>query len=213
MVPDRTPADDRIKTSPLSRRTLAKGSLWAVPTIAVATAAPAMATSNASIYRSFLVSNRQGGCAFGTNRLTITTDNSSNYFWIKDATGSTITNVQASLLIQKTVVDAMGETFTLTSANTANWSNPTREVSGSTPVVYTNSGVQYYRYVSNLTAAVPAPISTGTDAGTVKLPTINWTSSCHTKLYNNTGKTRVNGRGAATIDGVQQVQIGTYGQV
>ena len=145
MEPDRTPADDRIKTSPLSRRTLAKGSLWAVPTIAVATAAPAMATSNARIYRSFLVSNGngQGTCASGTNQLTITTDNSSSYFWIKDATGSTITNVQASLLIQKSVVDAMGETFTLTSADTANWSHPTREVSGGTPVVYTNGGVQY----------------------------------------------------------------------
>ncbi|GAB2547636.1 hypothetical protein [Brachybacterium huguangmaarense] len=122
-MPDRTPADDRITTSPLSRRTLAKGSLWAVPTIAVATAAPAMATSKASIYRSFQIRNGQGVCASGTNQLTITTDdNTSSYFWIKDATGSTITNVQASLLIQKSVVDAMSAmspTFTLTS-NTAN---------------------------------------------------------------------------------------------
>lgn len=212
-MPDRTPADDRIKTSPLSRRTLAKGSLWAVPTIAVATAAPAMATSKASIYRSFQVSNGPGACASGTNQLIITTDDTSTYYWIKDATGSTITNVQASLLIEKSVVDAMSTTFTLTSANTAIWSNPTREVSGGTPVVYTNGGVQYYRYVSNLTAAVPAPISTGTDAGTVKLPKITWTSSCHTTLYSNVGKTWVNGRGTATIDGVQQAQIGTYRQV
>lgn len=214
-MPDRTPADDRITTSSLSRRTLAKGSLWAVPTIAVATAAPAMATSKASIYRSFLVSNGPGKCAPGTYQLTITTDDTSTYYWIKDATGSTITNVQASLLIQKSVVDAMSAmspTFTLTS-NTANWSKPTREVSGVTPVVYTNGGVDYYRYVSNLTAAVPAPISTGTDAGTVKLPKIQWTSSCHTTLSSNVGKTWVNGRGTATIDGVQQVQIGTYRQV
>lgn len=211
-MPDRTPADDRITTSPLSRRTLAKGSLWAVPTIAVATAAPAMATSKASIYRSFQVSNGRGSCASGTNQLTITTNDTSTYYWIKDATGSTITNVQASLLIQKSVVDALGTTFALTSQN-ASWSNPTREVSGGTPVVYTNGGVQYYRYVSNLTAAVPAPISTGTDAGTVKLPLIDWTSTCHRTFASNVGTTWVNGRGAATIDGVQQFQVGAYRQI
>ena len=207
-MPDRTPADDRIKTSPLSRRTLAKGSLWAVPSIAVATAAPAMAASNASIYRSFLVSNGRGACASGTNRLTITTNDTDYYFWIKNATGSTITDVQASLLIQKSVVDALGTTFALTSQN-ASWSNPTREVSGGTPVVYTNGGVQYYRYFSNLTGAVPAPDATGT----VKLPLINWTSTCHQTFASKVGTTWVNGRGAATIDGVQQVQIGAYRQI
>ena len=83
--------------------------------------------------------------------MSVTTDNSTYYYRIANVPiGSTVTDVTASILVQKSMVDAMETgknptTFTWSSA-TPSWSAPTREVSGTgSPVLYTNNGTRYYR--------------------------------------------------------------------
>ena len=74
-------------------------------------------------------------------------------------------------------------------------------MSGTTPAVYTNDGIEYYRYYSTLKTAVPAPVS-----GTITLPLIGWYSNCSTTLAG----VSVNGRGSAVVNGETLVQVGAY---
>ena len=199
-----------------SRRRVASSLAWAVPTVVAAAAAPAEAASPPPrIDRSFLVTRGTqaavpgasvSACGSSSTRLSVTTDNSTYYYRIANVpAGSTVTGVTASVLVQKSMVDAMETgrnptTFTWTSS-TPSWSTPTREVSGTTPAVYTYNGIQYYRYVSRLLTPVPAPVS-----GTITLPLIGWYSNCSTTLAG----VSVNGRGSAVVNGETLVQIGGF---
>ncbi|MBM4623924.1 MAG: hypothetical protein ACQET9_03360 [Actinomycetota bacterium] len=182
-----------------------------MPTVVAAAAAPAEAASPPPrIDRSFLVTRGTAGagpgttvtaCGSGSTRLSVTTDNSTYYYRIANVPiGSTVTGVTASILVQKSVVDKLSNGLTWTSVTT-DWSTPTREVSGTTPVLYTNNGIQYYRYVSRLLTPVPAPVS-----GTITLPLIGWYSNCSTTLAG----VSVNGRGSAVVNGETLVQVGAY---
>ncbi|WP_423448177.1 hypothetical protein AABM35_05740 [Micrococcus luteus] len=188
-----------------------------MPTVVAAAAAPAEAASPLPrIDRSFLVTRGTqaavpgasvSACGSSSTRLSVTTDNSTYYYRIANVPiGSTVTNVTASILVQKSMVDAMETgknptTFTWTSS-TPSWSTPTREVSGTgSPVLYTDNNIQYYRYVSRLLTPVPAPVS-----GTITLPLIGWYSNCSTTLAG----VSVNGRGSAVVNGKTLVQIGAY---
>lgn len=200
-----------------SRRRVASSLAWAVPTVVAAAAAPAEAASPLPrIDRVFLVTRGTqaavpgasvSACGSGSTRLSVTTDDVNNYYRIANVrTGSTVTNVTASILVQRSVVDAMETgrnptTFTWTST-TPSWSAPVREVSGTgSPVLYTNNGTQYYRYYSNLQTAVPAPVS-----GTITLPRIGWYSNCSTTLAG----VSVNGRGSAVVNGTTLVNVGGF---
>ena len=191
-----------------SRRRVASSLAWAVPTVVAAAAAPAEAASPPPrIDRSFLVTRGTAGagpgttvtaCGSGSTRLSVTTDNVNTYYRIANVrTGSTVTNVTASILVQKDVVDKLSNGLTWRSA-TADWSNPTRDVSGAK---YINNGIEYYRYYSTLETAVPAPVS-----GTITLPRIGWYSNCSTALAG----VSVNGRGSAVVNGKTLVNVGTY---
>ncbi|TKD56504.1 hypothetical protein [Micrococcus luteus] len=187
-----------------------------MPTVVAAAAAPAEAASPPPrIDRVFSIRRATtadvpgasvSACGSTSTRLSVTTDNVNTYYRIANVqAGSTVTNVTASVLVQKSMVDAMETgknptTFTWTSS-TPSWSTPTREVSGTTPVLYTNDGIQYYRYVSRLLTPVPAPVS-----GTITLPLIGWYSNCSTTLAG----VSVNGRGSAVVNGKTLVQIGAY---
>ena len=201
-----------------SRRRVASSLAWAVPTVVAAAAAPAEAASPLPrIDRSFLVTRGTqaavpgasvSACGSSSTRLSVTTDNSTYYYRIANVPiGSTVTGVTASILVQKSMVDAMETgknptTFTWTSSATPSWSTPVREVSGTgSPVLYTNNGIQYYRYVSKLSTPVPAPVS-----GTITLPIIGWYSNCSTTLAG----VSVNGRGSAVVNGETLVQIGGF---
>ena len=204
-----------------SRRRVASSLAWAVPTVVAAAAAPAEAASPLPrIDRSFLVTRGTqaavpgasvSACGSSSTRLSVTTDNSTYYYRIANVPiGSTVTDVTASILVQKSMVDAMETgknptTFTWTSSATPSWSTPVREVSGTgSPVLYTNNGIQYYRYVSKLSTPVPAPVS-----GTITLPIIGWYSNCSTTLAG----VSVNGRGSAVVNGTPLVNVGTYRQL
>ena len=200
-----------------SRRRVASSLAWAVPTVVAAAAAPAEAASPLPrIDRVFSVRRATtadvpgasvSACGSTSTRLSVTTDNVNTYYRIANVqAGSTVTNVTASVLVQKDMVDAMETgrnptTFTWTSS-TPSWSTPTREVSGTgSPVLYTDNNIQYYRYVSRLLTPVPAPVS-----GTITLPLIGWYSNCSTTLAG----VSVNGRGSAVVNGKTLVQIGAY---
>ena len=93
-------------------------------------------------------------------------------------------------------------TFTWTSSATPSWSTPVREVSGTgSPVLYTNNGTRYYRYVSKLSTPVPAPVS-----GTITLPRIGWYSNCSTTLAG----VSVSGRGSAVVNGMTLDNVGDF---
>lgn len=196
-----------------SRRRVASSLAWAVPTVVAAAAAPAEAASPPPridrVFSVRLASTAVTGtsvraCATGSTRLSVTTDNVNTYYRITNVqAGSTVTDVTASILVQKSVVDAMGSQNPLTWTNTTpSWSAPTREVSGTgSPVLYTNNGTQYYRYVSKLSPPVPAPVS-----GTITLPSIGWYSNCGTNLNG----VMVNGRGSAVVNGMTLDNVGTY---
>lgn len=91
-------------------------------------------------------------------------------------------------------------------SSSSSWGTPTIELSAQNqPVIYTVNGVSYYRYVSALVGTVPAPVN-----GTITLPRVSWASSCTSNI--STGLW-VNGRGTATINGTQQIQLGAYRQL
>ena len=197
-----------------SRRRVASSLAWAVPTVVAAAAAPAEAASPLPrIDRVFSIRRATtaavpgasvSACGSGSTRLSVTTDDVNTYYRIANVrTGSTVTDVTASVLVQKDMVDAMGSRNPLTwTSATTDWSTPVREVSGTgSPVLYTNNGTQYYRYVSKLSTPVPAPVS-----GTITLPLIGWYSNCSTTLAG----VSVNGRGSAVVNGETLVQIGDF---
>ena len=207
-----------------SRRRVASSLAWAVPTVVAAAAAPAEAASPLPrIDRVFSIRRATtaavpgasvSACGSGSTRLSVTTDDVNTYYRIANVrTGSTVTDVTASVLVQKDMVDAMETgknptTFTWTSSATPSWSTPVREVSGTgSPVLYTNNGTQYYRYVSKLSTPVPAPVS-----GTITLPRIGWYSNCSRTLAQSTG-VMVNGRGSAVVNGTTLVNVGAYRRV
>ena len=200
-----------------SRRRVASSLAWAVPTVVAAAAAPAEAASPLPrIDRVFSIRRATtaavpgasvSACGSGSTRLSVTTDDVNTYYRIANVrTGSTVTDVTASVLVQKDMVDAMGSRNPLTwTSATTDWSTPVREVSGTgSPVLYTNNGTQYYRYVSKLSTPVPAPVS-----GTITLPRIGWYSNCSTTLAG----VSVNGRGSAVVNGTPLVNVGTYRQL
>ena len=197
-----------------SRRRVASSLAWAVPTVVAAAAAPAEAASPLPrIDRVFSIRRATtaavpgasvSACGSGSTRLSVTTDNVNTYYRITNVqAGSTVTNVTASVLVQKDMVDAMGSRNPLTwTSATTDWSTPVREVSGTgSPVLYTNNGTQYYRYVSKLSTPVPAPVS-----GTITLPRIGWYSNCSTALAG----VMVNGRGSAVVNGTTLNNVGSY---
>ena len=200
-----------------SRRRVASSLAWAVPTVVAAAAAPAEAASPPPrIDRVFSVRRATtadvpgasvSACGSGSTRLSVTTDDVNTYYRIANVrTGSTVTDVTASVLVQKDMVDAMGSRNPLTwTSATTDWSTPVREVSGTgSPVLYTNNGTPYYRYYSNLQTAVtpvPAPVS-----GTITLPRIGWYSNCSTAL----ASVSVNGRGSAVVNGTPLVDVGNF---
>ncbi|XJN90560.1 hypothetical protein ACHMXD_06185 [Micrococcus luteus] len=141
-----------------------------MPTVVAAAAAPAEATSPLPrIDRVFSIRRATtaavpgasvSACGSGSTRLSVTTDDVNTYYRIANVrTGSTVTDVTASVLVQKDMVDAMGSRNPLTwTSATTDWSTPVREVSGTgSPVLYTNNGTRYYRYVSKLSTPVPRP--------------------------------------------------------
>lgn len=201
-----------------SRRRVASSLAWAVPTVVAAAAAPAEAASPLPrIDRVFSIRRATtaavpgasvSACGSGSTRLSVTTDDVNTYYRIANVrTGSTVTDVTASVLVQKDMVDAMETgknptTFTWTSSATPSWSTPVREVSGTgSPVLYTNNGIQYYRYVSKLSTPVPAPVS-----GTITLPRIGWYSNCSTTLAG----VSVSGRGSAVVNGMTLDNVGDF---
>lgn len=217
-----TPAAPTLPQSAPSRRRVASSLAWAVPTVVAAAAAPAEAASpSPQINRVFLVARAPAVAVPGTTvtacdststRLSVTTDDVNNYYRITNLRpGSTVTNVTASILVQRSVVDAMASRnnpLTWTSA-AESWSNPTREVSGNgDPVLYTNNRIEYYRYYSTLNnTAVPAPAPA---SGTITLPRIQWYSNCSRTLAQSTG-VMVNGRGSAVVNGTTTlVNLGAY---
>ena len=203
-----------------TRRQVATGLAWSVPAVTAAAAVPAMAASRTppAIQRSFLLTLGPtvagpaigvAACASGSTRMSVTTDNTTYYYRITNVrTGSTVTNPTASVLVEKAAVDALSVPLTWTSA-TKDWSNPTREVDAKgTPVVYTDNGIQYYRYASQLLTPVPAPVN-----GTITLPRIQWYTACSTPLYNRVraaGGIMANGRGSVTVNGVALANVGAY---
>ena len=197
-----------------SRRRVASSLAWAVPTVVAAAAAPAEAASPLPrIDRVFSIRRATtaavpgasvSACGSGSTRLSVTTDNVNTYYRITNVqAGSTVTNVTASVLVQKDMVDAMGSRNPLTwTSATTDWSTPVREVSGTgSPVLYTNNGIQYYRYVSKLSTPVPAPVS-----GTITLPIIGWYSNCSTTLAG----VSVSGRGSAVVNGMTLDNVGDF---
>ena len=197
-----------------SRRRVASSLAWAVPTVVAAAAAPAEAASPLPrIDRVFSIRRATtaavpgasvSACGSGSTRLSVTTDNVNTYYRIVNVqAGSTVTNVTASVLVQKDMVDAMGSRNPLTwTSATTDWSTPVREVSGTgSPVLYTNNGTRYYRYVSKLSTPVPAPVS-----GTITLPRIGWYSNCSTTLAG----VSVNGRGSAVVNGMTLDNVGDF---
>ena len=197
-----------------SRRRVASSLAWAVPTVVAAAAAPAEAASPLPrIDRVFSIRRATtaavpgasvSACGSGSTRLSVTTDDVNTYYRIANVrTGSTVTDVTASVLVQKDMVDAMGSRNPLTwTSATTDWSTPVREVSGTgSPVLYTNNGTQYYRYVSKLSTPVPAPVS-----GTITLPIIGWYSNCSTTLAG----VSVSGRGSAVVNGMTLDNVGDF---
>ena len=197
-----------------SRRRVASSLAWAVPTVVAAAAAPAEAASPLPrIDRVFSIRRATtaavpgasvSACGSGSTRLSVTTDDVNTYYRIANVrTGSTVTDVTASVLVQKDMVDAMGSRNPLTwTSATTDWSTPVREVSGTgSPVLYTNNGTQYYRYYSTLKTAVPAPVS-----GTITLPRIGWYSNCSTTLAG----VSVSGRGSAVVNGMTLDNVGDF---
>ena len=197
-----------------SRRRVASSLAWAVPTVVAAAAAPAEAASPLPrIDRVFSIRRATtaavpgasvSACGSGSTRLSVTTDDVNTYYRIANVrTGSTVTDVTASVLVQKDMVDAMGSRNPLTwTSATTDWSTPVREVSGTgSPVLYTNNGTRYYRYVSKLSTPVPAPVS-----GTITLPIIGWYSNCSTTLAG----VSVSGRGSAVVNGMTLDNVGDF---
>ena len=197
-----------------SRRRVASSLAWAVPTVVAAAAAPAEAASPLlRIDRVFSIRRATtaavpgasvSACGSGSTRLSVTTDDVNTYYRIANVrTGSTVTDVTASVLVQKDMVDAMGSRNPLTwTSATTDWSAPIREVSGTgSPVLYPNNGTQYYRYVSKLSTPVPAPVS-----GTITLPRIGWYSNCSTTLAG----VSVSGRGSAVVNGMTLDNVGGF---
>ncbi|GAA3684200.1 hypothetical protein GCM10022203_18120 [Micrococcus yunnanensis] len=197
-----------------SRRRVASSLAWAVPTVVAAAAAPAEAASPLPrIDRVFSIRRATtaavpgasvSACGSGSTRLSVTTDDVNTYYRIANVrTGSTVTDVTASVLVQKDMVDAMGSRNPLTwTSATTDWSTPVREVSGTgSPVLYTNNGTRYYRYVSKLSTPVPAPVS-----GTITLPRIGWYSNCSTTLAG----VSVSGRGSAVVNGMTLDNVGDF---
>ena len=209
------PAAPTLSQSAPSRRRVASSLAWAVPTVVAAAAAPAEAASPLPrIDRVFSIRRATtaavpgasvSACGSGSTRLSVTTDNVNYYYRITNVrAGSTVTNVTASVLVQRSVVDTMARNnnpLTWTNPTTTDWSNPVREVSGTTPVLYTNNGIEYYRYYSTLKTAVPAPAS-----GIITLPIIGWYSNCSTALAG----VSVNGRGSAVVNGTPLVNVGNF---
>ncbi len=203
-----TPAAPQPSQSVPSRRRVASSLAWAVPTVVAAAAAPAEAASPLPridrVFSVRLASTAVTGtsvraCATGSTRVTVTTDNVNTYYRITNVqAGSTVTDVTASILVQKSVVDAMGSQNPLWTNTTPSWSAPTREVSGAK---YIHDDIEYYRYVSKLSTPVPAPVS-----GTITLPSIGWYSNCGTNLNG----VMVNGRGSAVVNGMTLDNVGTY---
>ena len=196
-----------------SRRRVASSLAWAVPTVVAAAAAPAEAASplpridrvfSVGLASTAVANTSVGACATGSTRLSVTTDDVNTYYRIANVrTGSTVTDVTASVLVQKDMVDAMGSRNPLTwTSATTDWSTPVREVSGTgSPVLYTNNGTRYYRYVSKLSTPVPAPVS-----GTITLPRIGWYSNCSTTLAG----VSVSGRGSAVVNGMTLDNVGDF---
>ena len=197
-----------------SRRRVASSLAWAVPTVVAAAAAPAEAASPLPrIDRVFSIRRATtaavpgasvSACGSGSTRLSVTTDDVNTYYRIANVrTGSTVTDVTASVLVQKDMVDAMGSRNPLTwTSATTDWSTPVREVSGTgSPVLYTNNGIEYYRYYSTLKTAVPAPAS-----GIITLPIIGWYSNCSTALAG----VSVSGRGSAVVNGMTLDNVGDF---
>ncbi|MCT1857580.1 hypothetical protein QP516_04710 [Micrococcus luteus] len=185
-----------------------------MPTVVAAAAAPAEAASPLPrIDRVFSIRRATtaavpgasvSACGSGSTRLSVTTDDVNTYYRIANVqAGSTVTNVTASVLVQKDMVDAMGSRNPLTwTSATTDWSTPVREVSGTgSPVLYTNNGTRYYRYVSKLSTPVPAPVS-----GTITLPRIGWYSNCSTTLAG----VSVSGRGSAVVNGMTLDNVGDF---
>lgn len=177
-----------------TRRSITRGAAWAAPVIALGGAASASAASGVrpSIDRSFLLTPRQGTCASGTQQLVVSTDDSAYRYRIINATSSTtVTNVTASVL-----VSVSGLTFT----SNAGWGPITQD----TTQTYSDgtTSTKYYRYFATLSGAVPTQ-----SGGTITMPKINWVSSCSTSL---SSRYYANGRGAATINGTPQTQVGVW---
>ncbi|MDO4919091.1 hypothetical protein [Kocuria sp.] len=152
-----------MEPAPINRRTLAKGAVWSVPVVAMASAAPAVAASAAPELRpSGRFSYNQG---WGSTQ----TDNSTAYKVFSTASGGTtpasgfcILNTNTSMSISNAAVTyyfpLSNLTFSTEGGPGANgWSLMTRDTTKSTK---SYNGVTYYPYTSRYTAAVTARTST-----------------------------------------------------
>lgn len=177
----------------LTRRSLATGAAWSIPAVTVAASAPAEAVSTTtppSIKRSFLITRSNAACSSGAQLTVRSNNDGTSYYQIQNTTAkTTVTQVFASVL-----VSVSGLKFT---TSTGNWSSVQQDLQ-----TYKENGVTYYRYYSSLTVPVPASVN-----GTITIPRLSWSSNCTSALSSTV---YVNGRGTATIDGTQQVQVGVF---
>lgn len=138
-------------SSGISRRSFSRGTAWAVPAIAVATAAPALAASGPTVHNGGYVTGvwNQGSCS-GT---VITVDGTSYAntanpgYTVQNSTTSTkISNITLTFFFP-----IAGLTFSRLSGAPAGWSNLASN--GTTQVI---NGVTYYGYSSTYTGTVTA---------------------------------------------------------
>lgn len=180
-----------------SRRAVARGVAWTAPVVMIGAAAPVLAASGPQIQRVFAVGRTASGCTAGSERLTVSQDNSSSYYYriVNVTSSTTVTDVYASMLVEGI------SNVTWTRRYTSTWGPVTLDP---TPIVV--DGRTYYRYYSQL-LTIPAPVN-----GVITIPALSWQSSCSTAVYNRY-PLYMNGRGTATIDGVQRINIGVFRSV
>lgn len=139
------PDDQRKEAAGLSRRTLVRTAAWAVPAIAVAAPAPAMAASNDvppnGLDGWVLFSVGSGGG--GTSVVDVTGIGSGLGLWVTETTAlQTISQISVVFLINRA-----GLTWSAASGNAGTWSAPAADGSES---INPGSGVQtFHRYRMN----------------------------------------------------------------
>lgn len=192
-------ATDTVNPTPMTRRTFARSTAWAVPAVSVAAATPALASSGTTIRNAGYVSSVWNTDTCDGTTVTVdgtpTAATTNPGYTVQNSTTATkISNITLTFYLP-----LAGLTFTRMSGSASGWSNLT--ANGSSQNI---NGVTYYGYSSTYAGAV-----------TAKSPntTVNygWTSGCSDDsldsnyfLANSTatvdGKTVTTASGLATMN-------------